>query len=92
MSVNWFQENSWLASWIAAWFVVAAEGTIIYLLVKYLRGFLGKASSTEMKIIQWKFSQLTSLTASDLVRLKDERPELYNEYMEQYGRLHPQVG
>jgi hypothetical protein len=82
MPVNWFEQYAWLASWLTVALVGCAEGTILWLLVKYLRGFLGGVSRFQMKLIQWKFSQVTSMTKSDMARLKEENPELYRECIE----------
>ena len=76
----WFVENAWIAEWTTAFFVISAEATILYLLFRYLRGFLGGLSPLQMKLLQWKFSTLVTMTTAEKIRLKEDNEALYNEY------------
>ncbi len=73
----WPESYGWLASWIAVVQLSVLDGTILYLIWRYLVGFLGGMSPTELKILQWKFGQAVELTAADAERLKEEEPELW---------------
>ncbi len=81
--VNFLQQGSWAASWIAVAELSVMEGTIVGLLLKYLRGFLGGMTPLEMRLLQWKLNRLVAMTPADLAILEEQDPKLYLSYMKE---------
>lgn len=68
----WFIDNAWVAEWATFALVGFAEGTILYLLIRYLRGFLGGMTPQELRVLRWKLKNLTELSESDKVKMEEE--------------------
>lgn len=69
MYFSWFQQNAWIASWMALFSLFFTEGAIIYLLLHYLRNFLGELDRDELKRLAKKLKEIAEPTAAD--RTKD---------------------
>lgn len=52
--------------------VLSFEGTILFLIVRYLYGFLGGMDRRKLRILRWKLDRFTALTASDEVLMEEE--------------------
>ena len=48
------------------------EGSIFYLVYRYLRGFLGHLDSEQLRILAWKLDRLTTLSEAEKEQWREE--------------------